>query len=32
MAIAVHNAIGVKMSHLPMTPDVILEALESKKK
>ena len=32
MAIAVSNAIGVKMSHLPMTPDVILEALESKKK
>ena len=32
MAIAVSNAIGVKMSHLPMTPDVILEALESKGK
>ena len=30
MAIAVSNAIGVKMSHLPMTPDVILAALESK--
>ncbi len=30
MAIAVSNAIGVKMSPLPMTPDVILAALESK--
>jgi xanthine dehydrogenase molybdenum-binding subunit len=30
MAIAVSNAIGVKMSSLPLSPDVILEALESK--
>ena len=30
LAIAVSNAIGVKMSDLPLTPDVILEALESK--
>jgi CO/xanthine dehydrogenase Mo-binding subunit len=30
LAIAVSNAIGVKMSDLPMTPDVILAALESK--
>ena len=30
MAIAVSNAIGVKMGPLPMTPDVILAALESK--
>ena len=30
LAIAVSNAIGVKMSDLPLTPDVILAALESK--
>ena len=30
LAIAVSNAIGVKMSDLPLTPDVILVALESK--
>jgi CO/xanthine dehydrogenase Mo-binding subunit len=30
LAIAVSNAIGVKMSDLPMTPGVILAALESK--
>jgi CO/xanthine dehydrogenase Mo-binding subunit len=30
LAIAVSNAIGVKMSDLPMSPDVILTALESK--
>jgi CO/xanthine dehydrogenase Mo-binding subunit len=30
LAIAVSNAIGVKMSSLPLSPDVILEALESK--
>ena len=32
VAIAVSNAIGVKMSSLPLTPDVILDALESKGK
>jgi CO/xanthine dehydrogenase Mo-binding subunit len=32
LAIAVSNAIGVKMSSLPLSPDVILEALESKGK
>ena len=30
LAIAVSNAIGVKMNNLPLTPDVILDALESK--
>ena len=30
LAIAVSNAIGVKMSDLPLTPDVILAALETK--
>ena len=30
LAIAVSNAIGVKMNSLPLTPDVVLEALESK--
>ena len=30
LAIAISNAIGVKMSDLPLTPDVILAALESK--
>ena len=30
LAIAVSNAIGVKMSDLPLTPDVILAALEAK--
>ena len=30
LAIAVSNAIGVKMRDLPLTPDVILAALESK--
>jgi len=32
VAIAVSNAIGVKMNSLPLTPDVILDALESKGK
>ncbi len=32
VAIAVSNAIGVKMNNLPLTPDVILDALESKGK
>lgn len=31
LAIAVSNAIGIKMSSLPLSPDVILEALESKR-
>ena len=30
LGIAVSNAIGVKMNSLPLSPDVILEALESK--
>ena len=30
LALAVSNAIGVKMNSLPLTPDVILDALESK--
>ena len=30
LAIAVSNAIGVKMNNLPLTPDVILDAIESK--
>ena len=30
LAIAVSNAIGVPMRHLPLTPDVILAALESR--
>jgi xanthine dehydrogenase molybdenum-binding subunit len=30
IAIAVSNAIGVRMRDLPLTPDVILTALESK--
>jgi CO/xanthine dehydrogenase Mo-binding subunit len=30
VAIAVSNAIGVRMRDLPLTPDVILTALEAK--
>ena len=30
LAIAVSNAIGVKMSDLPLSPDAILPSLESK--
>ena len=30
LALAVSNAIGIRMNNLPLTPDVILDAIESK--
>jgi CO/xanthine dehydrogenase Mo-binding subunit len=30
LALAVSNAIGVRMNNLPLTPDVILDAIESR--